>query len=112
MCVNVPCMQGTLWTDAGPPRGLWGPGTNTQSGAPTIDGESGGTPPGIFFVFAILHALKCVLGASEAPFRAYIQYIHTCTYLPVAVFVSRFQIEKYDVQGPSQRLHSSQVCNI
>ena len=32
-------------------------------------------PPGNF---EILHALKCVLGASEAPFRAYIQYIHTC----------------------------------
>ena len=31
--------------------------------------------------FAILHALKCALGTSdfsEAPFRAYIQYIHTC----------------------------------
>ena len=26
----------------------------------------------------ILHALKCVLGASEAPFRVYIQYKHTC----------------------------------
>ena len=38
-------------------------------------GGSGGTPPGNF---AILHALKCVLGASEAPFRSYIQYIHTC----------------------------------
>ena len=24
----------------------------------------------------VLHALKCVLGASEAPFCAYIQYIH------------------------------------
>ena len=31
--------------------------------------------------FAILHALKCVLGASEAPFRAYIQYTHTCQLL-------------------------------
>ena len=30
---------------------------------------------------AILHALKCVLGASEAPFQAYIQYIHTCQLL-------------------------------
>ena len=33
--------------------------------------------------FWILHALKCVLGASEAPFCAYIKY----TYLQVAVFV-------------------------
>ena len=31
-------------------------------------------PPGNF---EILHALKCVLGASEAPFRACIQYINT-----------------------------------
>ena len=39
--------------------------------------------------------------------------LHTVhTYLPVAVFVSRFQIEKYDVWGPSQQLRSSQVCNI
>ena len=30
------------------------------------------------FFFAVLHALKCVLGASEAPFQAYIQYMHTC----------------------------------
>ena len=28
--------------------------------------------------FEVLHALKCVLGASEAPFCACIQYIHTC----------------------------------
>ena len=30
-------------------------------------------PPGNF---EILHALKCTLGASEAPFRACIQYIN------------------------------------
>ena len=35
-------------------------------------------PPGNF---VILHALKCVLGASEASFHA------VCTYLPVAIFV-------------------------
>ena len=38
-------------------------------------GGSGGTPLGNF---AILHALKCVLGASEAHFRSYIKYINTC----------------------------------
>ena len=32
-------------------------------------------PPGNF---EVLHALKCVLGASEAPFCACIQSIHTC----------------------------------
>ena len=43
----------------------------------TIDcvrGVWGHTPPKI----EILHALKCVLGASEAPFRACIQYMHIC----------------------------------
>ena len=35
---------------------------------------SGGTPPGNF---EILHALRCVLGASEALFWACIQYINT-----------------------------------
>ena len=39
--------------------------------------------------------------------------LHTVhTYLPVAVFVSWFQIEKYDIRGPTQQLRSSQVCNI
>ena len=58
----------------------WGPGQIQKVGP--IRGGSGGTPPGNF---AILHALKCVLGASEAPFRACIHTAHT--YLPVAVFV-------------------------
>ena len=35
-------------------------------------GGSGGTPAGNF---EILHALKCVLGAIEALFRAWTQYI-------------------------------------
>ena len=34
--------------------------------------------------FELLHALKCVLVASEAPFCACIQFIHTCQ-LPIAV---------------------------
>ena len=41
--------------------------------------------------FEILHALKCVLGACEA--------LHV--YLQDAVFDWWFQIEKYDVWGPS-----------
>ena len=40
-----------------------------------MEGGSGGTPPENF---GILHALKCVMGASEAPFCACIKYIHTC----------------------------------
>ena len=43
----------------------------------TPDMESGGTPPGNF---AILHALKCILGSFEAPFCAYIY----STYIPVS----------------------------
>ena len=39
------------------------------------DGGSGGTPPENF---EILHALKCVLRASQVPFCACIQYIPTC----------------------------------
>ena len=38
-----------------------------------MQGGSGGTPPENF---EVLHALKRVLGASEAPFCACIQYIH------------------------------------
>ena len=66
-----------LCPQPGAPRGLWGPRANTKSG-PIIKivwGGSGGTPPGNF---EILHALKCVLEASEAPFQACIQYIRIC----------------------------------
>ena len=47
-------------------------------GAHSIDCVRGGLGARAPGNFAILHALKCVLGASEASFRAYIQYIHTC----------------------------------
>ena len=52
-------------------------GANTKSGAHNIDYTIckgvGGTPPENF---EVLHALKRVLGASEAPFCACIQYIN------------------------------------
>ena len=48
--------------------------------------------------FEVSHALKCVLGASEAPFCACIQYIRTCK-LPSSF--SGCEIKKYDVWGPS-----------
>ena len=50
----------------------------TEKWGPTewiVRGVWGGTPPGNF---EILHALKCVLGAPEALFRACTQYIYTC----------------------------------
>ena len=47
--------------------------------------------------FELLRALKCVLGASEAPFLC-MHAVHT--YLQVGVFV-QLQIKKYDVRGPS-----------
>ena len=68
---------------AGPPREWKGPRANTKCGAHNIDGGrgSGGTPPENF---ELLRALKCVLGASEAPFLC----MHTVhTYLQVGVFV-------------------------
>ena len=46
-------------------------------------GGSGGTPPGSF---EILHALKCVLGAPEALFRACTQYIASFPGLPRFLF--------------------------
>ena len=57
-------------------RGL-GLGRPTKSGAPQngLCGGVWGTSPGNF---EILHALKCVLGAPEALFRACTQYIYTC----------------------------------
>ena len=57
---------------AGPPRGLWGPRANIKSGPHTVG--AGGTPPENF---EILHALKCILRASQVPFCACIQYIPT-----------------------------------
>ena len=68
----------------GPPRGWEEPTANTNSVAHNIDcgRGSGGTPPENF---EVLHALNCVLGASEAPFLC----MHTVhTYLPVAAFVN------------------------
>ena len=50
-----------------------GPGQIQKVGP--VWGGSGGMPPGNF---ESLHALKCVLGASEAPFCACTQYIYTC----------------------------------
>ena len=46
-----------------------------------VQGQSGGAPLGNF---EILHALKCVLGALEALFRACIQHIYTCK-LPFSI---------------------------
>ena len=51
----------------------------------------GGTPPKNL---EILHALKCVLRASEAPFHACIQYIHTCR-LPSSFSGSRSKSMTY-----------------
>ena len=64
--------------EEGPPRRLVGPRANIKCGARNMDcvrEGAGGTPPGNV---EILHALKCVLEASEAPFCVCIQYIHTC----------------------------------
>ena len=69
-----------LWLCAlnpGPPRGLEGLRASIESGAHNIDCGRGleACPQ------EVLHALKCVLGASEASFCAYIQYIYTCKLL-------------------------------
>ena len=61
----------------GPPRGLEGPRASIESGAHNIDcGRGLGA-----CLQEVLHALKCVLGASEASFCACIQYIYTCKLL-------------------------------
>ena len=65
--------------------GEGGPRANTKSGAlqnGLCEGGLGTCPQEIF---AILHALKCVLGTPEALFRACTQYIYS-VYLQVAVF--------------------------
>ena len=55
--------------------------------------------------YEILHALKCVLGASEVPFRVHAY----CTYIPTGCHLRLAGSDQYDVRGPSQRLHSSHV---
>ena len=57
-----------------------GPGQIQKVGPHKMDCVRGvgGTPPGNF---EMLHALKCVLGAPEAPFRACTRYIYTCKLL-------------------------------
>ena len=64
----------------GPREDCGGPGQIQKVGPILCEGGGGGGG-GV----EILHALKCVLGASEVPFCTCIQYIPTG--LPVAVFV-------------------------
>ena len=74
---------------AGLPTGLRGPRSNTKSGAHNLWGHALGN-------FEILHALKHVLGASEASF------MHSySTYVPASCCLHLAVSEKYDVQGPS-----------
>ena len=68
------------------------------------EGGSGGMPPGNF---EILHALKCVLGASEAPFRACIQYIHTCQ---LASSFSGFRSKSTTYRSSHVRVCIFEVC--
>ena len=75
LCMTLICIKfKSLCINAGPQRGLRGPRANTKSGALHMDCVKGvwGMPPGNF---EILHALKCVLGAPEALFHAYTQYL-------------------------------------
>ena len=65
-----------------------------------VRGGSGGMPPGNF---EILHALKCVLGASEALFCAYTQCI-TCKLPPP---ISSFRLKSTTYRALASRQHSS-----
>ena len=78
----------------GPLRGWEGLRANAKSGAHNIDCArgSGGTPPENF---EVLHALRCVLGVSEAPFCA-CNGIYTSCCLRLAD-----SDQKYDVRGSS-----------
>ena len=60
-------------------------------------------PPGNF---EILHALKCVLGAPEALFRACTQYIYTCK-LPSSI--SGFRSKSATYGALASGLHSSHI---
>ena len=60
-------------------------------------------PPGNF---RILHALKCVLGAPEALFRACTQYIYTCK-LPSSI--SGFRSKSATYGALASGLHSSHI---
>ena len=95
MCYKYVLLLTYMWLCAlnpGPPKGFEGPRANIKSGTHNIDcGRGLGARPQ-----EVLHGLKCVLGASGASFCARIHI-----YLQVAVFVEQFQIEKYDILGPS-----------
>ena len=71
----------------------WGPGQIQKVGPHKMDYVRGVwvMPPGNF---EILHALKCVLGAPEAPFRASTQYIYTCK-LPSSISCFRSKSATY-----------------
>ena len=81
-----------------------GPGRRQKMGGCNIDCARGvgGTPPENV---EILHALKCVLGASEAPFCAFTQYI-TCKLLPP---ISSFRLKSTTYGALGSRQHSCHV---
>ena len=68
-----------------------------------VRGGSGGMPPENV---AILHALKCVLGAPEDLFCAFTQYIYTCKLLPS---ISGFRLKSTTYGALDTRLHSSHL---
>ena len=91
---------------SGPPRGLGGAQGKYAKWGPTkwiVWAGSGGTPPGNF---EILHALKCVLGAPEALFRACTQYtvhIYRSCKLPFSISGFRSKSTTYGALASGQR---------
>ena len=69
-------------------------------------GGSGGMSPENF---EILHALKCVLGAPEALFRACTQHIYTCN-LPS--LISGFRLKSTTYGALTSRLCSRECINL
>ena len=92
--------HGCLITHTGPPRGWEGPRANTKCGAHNIDCGRGS--------FEVLHALKCVLGASVAPFLC-MHTVHTYLLKLSSSLIKQLQIEKYDVGALASGLRSSYV---
>ena len=92
------CVLLEVWNSSqGCQEDCGGPGQIQKVGPILCDGESGGMPPENV---EILHALKCVLGASEVPICACIQYIPTCQ-LPSLLNGFRLKSMKYGALASS-----------
>ena len=105
VCYKYVLLLTYMWLCAlnpGPPKGLEEPRAIIKSGAHHIDcGRDLGACPQ-----EVLHALKCILGASEASFCTCTQYIYTCKLLSL---FSSFRLKSMTYWALASGVHCGHI---